>query len=708
MKKLLTSLLLITSSALAQVQTTPNLAGTTVNPAPAGVSYNWTGFTVTNSTGGGVSGGNQPGYNTTTGQFMFGYTQGTIAYNLAINSALSGSGVKIGGIEYGASYYNQGEMSGTLSVTAAIKSNTGSILQSYNHNLPQTTAGWTQWNMTQSFVNPYSLSAVGDATLSFTGKDSRFWAGYYGPQFKNPHFRFNYTVDPCSTNPAYSSSCANYNTVLTSENLLPGITGTQAYAINQALAAAGAGATIHGFDYGYSYNVPGRQCAMFDLFGFCLTGWNYSDAGVATVITNNNNEEIYSHTTTHNGGDNGVSGNYVKNYRFDTSLPMSTLGGFAMSPWKTGTATINNMWSNAVYTADPCLANPLHATSCPGYAAAYLNQQCGINVLYDSSCPGYAAAYLSQQCSINQLYSPSCPGYAAAYLTQQCSLNPLYATQCPGYEQAYLNAQCIKDSLYSNKCEGYATAYAIKYLTPISTDSTVSNAVNGSLSDTAAVKANDPANTKVAVNTVTTTVNTDGTVSTGVSKTGDTNVDKVITPPTTTANSSAAPAAPVQLAPPPPPAQRTAQGGSSERKQEERKDASGTGPSSSSNNQTASSQEGKSSGDKPKTTREELQERRVAAAKAEAVETGKKLAESMSKVADMESQILVQNVVIQAMGYTPGFDSYSKTMLPDVAGYKPFTVYNNQKNIDNARLGRSLFGPTDRLHTEMIDAQYKK
>ena len=121
---------------------------------------------------------------------------------------------------------------------------------------------------------------------------------------------------------------------------------------------------------------------------------------------------------------------------------------------------------------------------------------------------------------------------------------------CPGYASAYLDAQCIKDSLYSTQCKGYATAYAIKYLTPISTDSTVANAVNGSLSNTAAIKASDPANTIVATNTATTTVSTDGTVSTGVSTTGNTVVDKLIAPSPT--NSAAAPTAPVQLVQPPP------------------------------------------------------------------------------------------------------------------------------------------------------------
>jgi len=200
-------------SVYAQNQTTPNVISTTTQQGVAGVQQSWTGFTVTESTGGGFWGGGQPGYNTTTGQFIFGYNQGTIGYTMAINSALAGSGVQVGGIDYGLTYLNQDFSRGTFTVNASILSNAGVTLQTYSHNLPQTTNGWTQWNQTQTFTNPYSLASLGNATLSFTGKDDRWWAGYYGPQFKDPYLRFNYTsepVDPCINNPLYSPSCPGY------------------------------------------------------------------------------------------------------------------------------------------------------------------------------------------------------------------------------------------------------------------------------------------------------------------------------------------------------------------------------------------------------------------------------------------------------------------------------------------------------------------
>jgi len=745
-----------------------------------------TGWTTTGGVGG--NGPTHPATPANGNGYTFTFSQGTIAQTYAINQALAhvGAGVQIAGFDYGFKYRfgcankiggyceDLAGLQDTLNATSTITSSTGSTLYTRYYALGMNapapySATFSSVDTQQRFSAALPVENLGDFRISFTGMDAGYWGGNYGPTIKDIYSKAVYTVDPCAGNPAYSPSCPGYNTVVTSPNLLTGMTGTQAYAINQALANVGAGAMIHGFNYGYDYSVAGRQCAIWDLFGFCLSGWNYSDAGVATVITDSNSATIYSSSNTHNGGDNGTSGTYSKQFRFGTSRQITTLGGFAMSPWTSGNASITNMYSNAVYTVDPCLdplsspscpgyqqayqnqqcainplfnsacpgyaqavftqqcsANPLSDAACPGYASAYLTYQCSINPLYSTTCSGYEAAYLDQQCSINPLYSSRCSGYATAYKNQQCTADPLYATDCPGYEQAYLNSQCIRDSLYSRLCEGYSTAYAIKYLTPISSDSTVASAVNGSLSDTAAVKANDPATTKVAVNTVTTSINTDGSVSTGVSTTGDTNVDKAITAKASTTNT--APAA-VQLAPPPPPpqqqmAQNEPRGGG-DRKSEggDRKSEGGDRKSESGEKKEASerkldggdkpaggsqqAQGGNSSSDKPAapTVRQELQARREAAAKAEAIEKGKNLANEMGKAADMEAQKAVQSVVIQAMGFNPGFDTYNKTMIPDVPGYKPYDVYKGQRNIDNPS-GRRFMTGSDKLHMEMIESQY--
>jgi len=503
-----------------------------------------TGTTAYTGTGGGYSGGNQPGYNSSTNTIYFGYTQSAAAYTYAFNEALRNSGMTILGYNYSWSYLNQGQASGNLTAAVNFAGTNGTSLHSKSWVLG-TTTDWTNISGTETFTNNgMAVSSIANFSLTFNGKDSRFWAGYYGPQVKDPSLSLNYTFDQCSS-------------------------------------------------------------------------------------------------------------------------------------------------------------NPLSSPTCPGYAAAYLTQQCTANPLYNTSCPGYAAAYQIQQCTTNPISDPSCPGYATAYLNYQCSVNPLYSTVCPGYAQAYLDDQCIKDSLFSKDCKGYATAYAIKYLVP-GIDSTV---VNQSLSNTAATKANDPATTKVAVNTVTTTINTDGSVSTGASVTGDTNVDKAITSKASTTN--ATPSA-VQLAPPPPPPQQQMAQGDSRggNKQEDRKDdaPNGTGGSSPPQNTNTA----QASSDKPAapTARQEIQARREAAAKAEAVEKGKNLAGEMGKASDLEAQKAVQNVVIQAMGFTPGFDAYSRQMIVQQQFYPSVSVYNNQKNIDNRYTAR-MFGGTDRLHNEMVEKQYE-
>lgn len=517
-------------------------SGSLVSPNLIGGGYSpITGTTPYNEAGGGYSGGSTPGYNATTNTIYFGYTQSTVAYTYAFSQALQNSGMTILGYNYSWDYLNQNPYNGTLSATVNFIGTSGASLHLKAWTLG-TTTDWTNVNGTETFANN-GLAALNIAnfSLSFSGRDARFWAGYYGPQVRNPSLSLNYTFDQCST-------------------------------------------------------------------------------------------------------------------------------------------------------------DPLSSPSCPGYAAAYLNQQCTANPLYNTACPGYAAAYQIQQCTISPLSDPSCPGYASAYLTYQCSINPLYSTTCSGYQQAYYDQQCSLNGLYDRLCPNYSTAYARKMLLEQQNiASTVATA--GVIAQTAPTAPTTTASTTSA----STTLSLDGTVSTGVSKTGDTNVDKAITSTTTTTNTSAAPAAPVQLVAPAPAPAAPQQQAQQEKKPEGGEKKPEGGPT-----QMASPQQERGgSKDQPKTARQELQERRQAAAKAEAIEKGKNLANEMGKASDLEAQKAVQNVVIQAMGFTPGFDTYNKTVITDTVFYKPYAVYTNQQNVDNRRLGRGLFGPTDQLHNQMVEQQYE-
>lgn len=333
-----------------------------------------------------------------------------------------------------------------------------------------------------------------------------------------------------------------------------------------------------------------------------------------------------------------------------------------------------------------CTANPLYSTACPGYAAAYQTQQCTANPLYSPECPGYQVAYFNQQCTANPLYATTCPGYAAAYKTQQCTANPLYATDCPGYEQAYLNAQCIKDSLYSRLCTGYATAYAIKYLTPV--DSTTSSAINSSLSTTAAVKASDPVS-----------VNTTGTVTTTPSATGNATVDAVISTPSTTSATSPTSQTSAIAPPPPPPGAPSPTGAATAQ-------ASAPPPPPPPAVQAERAAENKKT-EGAVASVERKSGGNAEAAKKEATERAKELANNMSKAATLEAQAASQGLVVGLMAYVPGFSAYQNAIVPDVLGAQVARQYH-KPTVDNRSAQRQLSGANDRLHREMVEQQYRQ
>ncbi len=404
----------------------------------------------------------------------------------------------------------------------------------------------------------------------------------------------------------------------------------------------------------------------------------------------------------------------------------------------------------AAYFTQQCTANPLFDVNCPGYASAYLSYQCSLNSLYSTTCPGYEQAYLTQQCNISPLYSSQCSGYQEA--TTQCSANPLYASYCPSYQTA--TTQCSINSLYASYCPGYASAQLTCSTNPLSNTlcsgyTTATNVCSSNqltysycpsyTTTLASCSTNPQSNTlcpgynpnpqtntassspsapTVSTEQPSTTISSTGQVSTGVALVSDSNVNQVVTRQSTSTD-AAATAAPVNVVRQEPQAQQTApaaptavaarqeqkQEQKAEQKQEQKAEDKPSGGSS-----TQTAQSSQSSGDSkpaPQTARQAIQERREAAARAKAVEDGKNLAGNMGKVADMEQQKQIQNVVIAAMGFTPGFDAYGKTIVPDAAGYKPFTVYSNQRTVDN-RSALRMFGGTDNLHREMVDSQYNR
>ena len=626
----------------------------------------------------------------TNGGITFSYSSRTVAQAIAINQALSGTGVQLSGYNYSWQYLNQDYNAGTLTGNINLKSNTGSTLGSWNYTMP-TTTNWTTMSGTQNFSSVYSLANVSTLNVSFTGNDNRFWGGFYGPRVRNIDVSLNYTVDPCVGNPRYSPSCAGYNdSDMWSTGNLTSVYGTT-FAINQALGFGNTGVRVHSVDWGYDYNIGGRYCSGWNLFGICF-GWTDSEVNGNLTVYRSNGTSLVTDSQTISG--ENISGSFRREVLLgNTSPDISTLGNASLSLSTTGIASVSP-YIGFKFSPDICNTNPLTSSQCPGYAAAYLTQQCTANQLYDPTCPGYAAAYFTQQCTTNALYNPSCPGYAAAYLTYQCSINPLYSTTCSGYEAAYKMQQCNLDGLYAKDCPNYNEAYAKKNILGIGSTTTTSTTTT----TTTTVSTTEP----------TPTVSSSGTVTTEVAVVSDSNVNAVITSKSTSTD-AASTTAPVNVTrqEAPQQVQPIASVNNQEKKSEEKKDDSqkSTGGSSSPQN-TGNASASSDSKNQPRTARQEINEKRQEAARAKAVEAGKNLANEMGKAASMEQQIAVQNVVIQAMAFTPGFDGYMKSIVPDAAGYKPYTAYPNQRTVDNPRASRGLFGATDRLHQEMVNQQY--
>ena len=333
---------------------------------------------------------------------------------------------------------------------------------------------------------------------------------------------------------------------------------------------------------------------------------------------------------------------------------------------------------------DQCTINPLYNSSCPGYADAYKTQQCTISALYDPTCPGYQDAYFTQQCSINSLYNSACPGYQEAYTSQQCTANPLYSTSCPGYQQAYFNQQCSLSALYSPNCPGYAEAYQ----TFLRAQACQANPQSSPTCPGYVVP--------VVSSPSTTTTTTSSTPSSTPQLVSDPVVNQTITA-TSTTTAPTAPAAAVQLTTPSSTTQTTT--ALAVESVQSTSSSSGSSGSTSSSTTTGSTT--------ASTPRQTIQQARVEAAKREAVAKGSEAVKESGEAKSMNAQVATQGLVIAAMGFSPSFDAYSNVVMRDVSFYKPFTIYGGQKNVDNARAGRRLFGATDQLHNEMTSQQYQ-
>ena len=115
--------------------------------------------------------------------------------------AKNGNGWDGGGLDYLTAYVRFADTS-------------GKTVENYNYNLYYV-FDWTQFNFSQNFTTPYSTNKLSTATYGFVGGDtSNYWAGPYGPEIYNISFSLKYDVDPCVSNPLYSSDCPGFSNAL--------------------------------------------------------------------------------------------------------------------------------------------------------------------------------------------------------------------------------------------------------------------------------------------------------------------------------------------------------------------------------------------------------------------------------------------------------------------------------------------------------------
>ena len=371
-------------------QTVDPVTGATINTTGnvlnLGSGLPWSN-TVTGAAGGSSGGWNGAAYNPSTGNIIFTYTPYTVSQSIALNTALAsaGTGVQLSGYKY--SWQVQNDLTnyasnrGTLTANVSLTGASGNVLESfnynYNYNLPSLSNNCSTCTGTQWFNNRYDTATATNLTVSFTGRDQNFWAGYYGPRVHVDSLSLLYTVDPCKLNPAYATTCTGFSSVVNSPELFDtsrwGSSVNQAIAINTALTNAGIGATVHGFKYSFDYNVgqSWSGCTATNQDGSCSWYMDIpSSVKLTASMTNSSNQSLYQKSYSLTG--DGTSGTISGQYLLSSSLNQTALGSIRMSGSSSGTgSSLGNFSSNLIYTADPCQGNPLYNASCTGYAVAF-------------------------------------------------------------------------------------------------------------------------------------------------------------------------------------------------------------------------------------------------------------------------------------------------------------------------------------------------
>ena len=354
------------------------------------------------------------------GQVHFSYGQVDLNQVININRALAagGTGVQLSGFNFSFTAKNgNGWDDGRQDYLAAyvkLYGNSG-LMANYDYSAQTNRKyNWTNFNFSETFASPIAASNYTNAQVGFVGRDNNFWAGPYGPEIKDVNFALKYRVDPCAQNPAYSPTCSGFNAISTGSNVFNSSVWSnainQSVAINTALRNGGIGAAVHGFNYGFDYTIgqSWSGCTATNQDGSCSWYMNIpAQASVTAQLTNSNNQSLHSrnYSLTGDGTNGSVSGQYL----LPASLNQTSLGNVRLYGSTSGTgSSIGNFSASLIYTADPCVTNPLYNSSCNGYAVAYAKNMLLGSTVASASAPAAAAPAMA----------PAAPAEAAPALAQ--------------------------------------------------------------------------------------------------------------------------------------------------------------------------------------------------------------------------------------------------------------------------------------------------
>jgi len=169
---------------------------------------------------------------------IFSYTQQTIKQTVqisdALNTALQQAGINVDGYFYhwhwkngDAGADNQNDGADPMSVNVQIKDKSGNTVytRTWDYTVQQRDS-FAIVTGTETFDEAFNADDLSTFEFSASGRDSGYWAGYYGGELEHFVVRLNYSVRPddgpsleeqtvlnaqCSADPTFSPECPGYN-----------------------------------------------------------------------------------------------------------------------------------------------------------------------------------------------------------------------------------------------------------------------------------------------------------------------------------------------------------------------------------------------------------------------------------------------------------------------------------------------------------------